>query len=394
MKKVLGLVLGVCSMWWGTAHAQQIPTLEIFYGAECPHCHEEMQWLDVFQKGYPDLVVKKYEVWHDAANRKMWEQRLADLGEKVQGVPTNILDGDTVLVGFERTKLQAAIKEKYGIPTADCTCSGDEKNETCTCGCAAHADDAICDVPTWERFLKFPWPVMSLVLGLVDGFNPCAMWTLFVLLGFLLGMEDKKRRWLIGGVFIGSSAILYFAALLTYLLGFSQISMLVASSAMGWVFRAVGVLAVATGAQVIWSARRAKIECSVRDAKSRAKFSQKMQAVLDNKNVWLVLLGVTGLAFSVNAVELLCSFAIPTTFTATLVSLKLSSLGKLSALLLYDFTYMLDDILVFLIAMWTMSLKVFSPKIVQWSHSIGGALLLLIGAALLFNPAFLTQILG
>lgn len=391
MNKVLGLVLGAVALFGGMTQAQQVPTLELFYGAECPHCHEEMEWLEVVREGYPDLVVEKYEVWHDATNRKLWQSRMAELDEKAQGVPTNIIGGDTVVVGFERGKIQRILEEKYGIPSdANCSCTGEIEN--CSCGCDQHEE--ICSVPTWERFLKFPWPVMSLVLGLVDGFNPCAMWSLFILLGFLLGMEDKKRRWLIGGVFIASSGILYFGALLTYLLGFSEISAMVAGSAMSWVFRAVGTLAVVTGARVIWAARRAQIECSVRDAGSRAKFSKKMHKILGKKNVWLVLVGVTGLAFSVNAVELLCSFAIPTTFTATLVSLKLPFWQQLVALGLYDLMYILDDLLVFVIAMWTLSLKIFSPKLVQWSHAVGGVLLLLIGAALLLDPQFLTQILG
>ena len=235
---------------------------------------------------------------------------------------------------------------------------------------------------------------MSLVLGLIDGFNPCAMWSLFILLGFLLSLESRRKRFLIGGVFIGMSGVVYFAALLTYLLGFSQISVFVAGNVMQWIFRAVGALAVGTGLSVLWSVRKAKIECTVRDAKSRANFSKRLQEILERKNLWLVLLGVTGLALSVNAVELLCSFAIPTTFTASLISANLGWWEQISALLIYDFAYMLDDILVFFVAMWTLSLKIFSQKLVQVSHLAGGLLLLLLGAFLIWNPALVSQILG
>ena len=167
-----------------------------------------------------------------------------------------------------------------------------------------------------------------------------------------------------------------------------------ATSTMGWVFRGVGIMALTTGAHTLWRARRAQVECTVRDATDRKKFSERMSTILEKKSLWLVLLGVTGLAFSVNSVELLCSFAIPTTFTATIVSMKLPLWQQLSALGIYDIAYMFDDILVFTIAMWTLSLKIFSPKIMQWSHVIGGLLLLLIGGALAINPSLLSLLVN
>ncbi len=379
MKKVLLLVFGTLLCISG-ASAQQMPVLDLFYGAECPHCHEEMEWLEQVTKYHSELKVNKYEVWHNTANRFLMQQRLRELGIKPTGVPINII-GDSVVVGFKRQEILNTIGAVYGL-NCDLSCTTEE------------AEKLIEGTPDWEKWLQSSWPIMALALGLADGFNPCAMWSLFVLLGFLLGLDSKKRRWLIGGVFIASSGILYFAALLTYLFGFKKISALVATSTMDWVFRGVGILALCTGAHTLWVARRAQIECTVRDATSRRKFSERMTTILEKKSIWLVLLGVTGLAFSVNSVELLCSFAIPTTFTATLVSLKLPMWQQLSALGLYDMAYMFDDLLVFIIAMWTLSLKVFSPKIIQWSHVAGGILLLLIGGALALDPSILNQLLG
>lgn len=379
MKKVLFAVFGTI-LCFGVAQAQQMPVLELFYGAECPHCHEEMEWLEDVQEKHTELVVHKYEVWHNVENQLLMKKRLQELNTAALGVPINII-GDAVIMGFKRQAILDQLRDTYLL---DC-------DNSCT---TEEAADLLEGTPKWEKWLQSSWPIMALALGLADGFNPCAMWSLFVLLGFLLGLDSKKRRWLIGGVFIASSGILYFAALLTYLFGFGEIAALMATSTMDWVFRGVGLMALATGAHTLWIARRAQIECTVRDASSRKKFSERMTSILEKKSLWLVLLGVTGLAFSVNSVELLCSFAIPTTFTATIVSLDLPMWKQLSALGLYDLAYIFDDLLVFMIAMWTLSLKVFSPKIVQWSHFIGGILLLLIGGALLLDPSLLNQLLG
>ena len=357
--------------------AQQLPVLEFFHGEECPHCHEEREWFPTLKQMYPSLEIRQFEVLHNAKNRDIWEQRMADFDMEPTAVPTNIFE-DEVLVGFNKDKLLNIFREKLGPPKQVQETSEKEEIE---------------DPDFWKKYLSYSWPLMSFVLGLIDGFNPCAMWTLMILLGFLLTMDDRKKMWLIGGVFIGSSGIIYFSALLAYLLGFSEISnWLAMSSFMDWAYRAIGILAVGTGLLSLWSSRKATIECDIRDANSKKKFHMKMSAVLERENFIMVLIGIIGLAFSVNAIELLCSFAIPTTFTATLISLGTSFFENIIALIIYTIAYMLDDMIVFCIAMWTLSLTVFSPKIVRWSHFFGGIFLLLLGGLLLFNPSFLTSL--
>ena len=243
----------------------------------------------------------------------------------------------------------------------------------------------------WVGSLDYAWPLMSFILGLVDGFNPCAMWTLFILLGFLLSMKDKSKQWLIGGVFIGTSGLIYLAALLTYLYGFKEVTGLIASSSMQWVFTAIGLISIITGIITFNNARDKGIDCDVRDASSKKKFHEQLTRILGREKLSLILVGVTILAFSVNAFELLCSFAIPTIFTSTIISLELSTWQELSALIIYDIAYVLDDLIVFTIAIKTLSLKVFSPKLVQVSNLIGAVILILIGLLLLFDSEVLVS---
>lgn len=373
MRKIIFFIASLF-FWPALVAAQQLPVLEFFYGAECQHCHEEKKWFPELQKLYPSLDIQQFEVWHNEKNRNLWAQRMAVFNLEPSAVPTNIFD-DEVVVGFNKAKLLTIFRVKLGPPKVEIKESPKE------------------EIDSWKKYLTYSWPVMSFVLGLIDGFNPCAMWTLMILIGFLLTMDDRKKMWLIGGVFIGSSGIIYFSALLAYLLGFSEISNWLASSAfMDIAFRAIGLLAIGTGALSLWASRKAKIECEVRDVDSKKRFHMKMSAVLERENFIMVLIGITGLAFSVNAIELLCSFAIPTTFTATLISLGTSFFENIIALILYTLAYMLDDIIIFCIAMWTLSLTVFSPKIVRYSHFIGGLILVLLGGVLLVNPAFLNTL--
>jgi hypothetical protein len=375
MKKiVLGLALLV-GMWGGTTLAQQIPTMEFFYGAECPHCHDEMKWFPELKKMHPDLEIQKFEVWHDKANKVIFDSQMKKLGQRAGGVPTNII-GTDLIVGFDPDAILTALKKNYGPPAVESNNLPKGENKA------------------WKKYLEYSWPAMSVMLGLLDGFNPCAMWTLLILIGFLLTMESKKKRWMVGGIFVLSSAIIYFAALLAYLLGFAEISALVTGPVMDWIFRIVGVLAVGTGALAFKNAFKKGIDCEVRDMASKKRFRDRLSAILEHEKIVFVLVGVIGLAFSVNAIELLCSFAIPTAFTATLVSLDMGLAKQLLAISLYDLAYIFDDVLVLTIALLTMSLKILSPKLVQVSHFIGGILLLILGGFLIYDPSVLASFIG
>jgi hypothetical protein len=326
-----------------------------------------MKWLESVQEKLPNLKIQKFEVWHNSDNKNRWQRRMIELKHEIQGVPTNIIN-DQVIVGFDQTAIEQALGLAITTP--------------------AHEKKS----PRWERYLDWSWPVMSFVLGLIDGFNPCAMWTLFMLISLLLVIDDTRKRWLIGGVFLATSGIIYGAALLAYLFGFQSITAIVATSMLQWVFRLVGLVAVIIGSITLRNAKKSGIDCTIRDAGSKRQFHQQLTNILERKNFGLVLAGIAGLAISVNAVELLCSFAIPTAFTATLIALDLSLLEKLTGVLLYDLAYMLDDLIVFTIAMKTLSLKVFSPKITQVMQFAGGIILLLLGAVLLLKPALLTTL--
>ncbi len=121
MKKTLLSLLFVISLSFiSITKAQKIPTLDLFHGAECPHCHKEMKWLPTLQKAYPDLVINKYEVWHSVENQKRMKDRLKELGQSSTAVPTNII-GEDVIVGFNPRGIMAAMEKYYGPPAVAIT---------------------------------------------------------------------------------------------------------------------------------------------------------------------------------------------------------------------------------------------------------------------------------
>lgn len=103
----------------------------------------------------------------------------------------------------------------------------------------------------------------------------------------------------------------------------------------------------------------------------------------------MAILGVMGLAISVNLVELACSAGLPLVFTELLALNETTSMMKFLYTLVYIFFFLIDDLVVFCIAMFTMKVTGISTKYNKYSHLLGGIIMVLIGILLIFKPEWL-----
>jgi len=116
MKKLLfTLLLTLGLLGINDIQAQQATNLEFYYGAECPHCHEEIKWFSELEKMYPDIQIQQFEVWHNSQNKALWNKRMRDLGATPAGVPTNII-GNEIMVGFNAPAILALLEKHFGPP--------------------------------------------------------------------------------------------------------------------------------------------------------------------------------------------------------------------------------------------------------------------------------------
>ena len=64
---------------------------------------------------------------------------------------------------------------------------------------------------------EYSLPALAVVLGVVDGFNPCALWVLLYLISLVMTLKDRKRIRLIVGSFVLASGVLYFLFMTAWL---------------------------------------------------------------------------------------------------------------------------------------------------------------------------------
>ena len=129
--------------------------------------------------------------------------------------------------------------------------------------------------------------------------------------------------------------------------------------------------------------------CEVVDDKQRKKMSKRIKAITNEKTFLLSVFGIIGLAVSVNLVELLCSAGLPIIFTQVLALNGVSVIQTVGYLLLYVLFFLIDDLVVFFVAMKTLELTGFSTKYSKFSGLIGGAVMVILGILMIFRPEWL-----
>ncbi|MDD4644098.1 MAG: hypothetical protein PHW90_03650, partial [Bacilli bacterium] len=246
--------------------------------------------------------------------------------------------------------------------------------------------DYIIDIPIIGpvEAKKISLPIISVVLGTLDGFNPCAMWVLLFLISVLMGMKDRKRMWILGLCFLFTSAIIYLAFMLAWL------NLVTFIGALWWVKLLIALAALIGGYLNLKSFIKNKDDgCEVIASDKRKKTFSKIKDLASEKSFLLSILGIITLAVSVNFIELTCSAGLPVIFTNVLALNNLSLIEYSFYIFLYIFFFLLDDLIVFFIAMISFKLTGISTKYGKYSHLIGGVLMILIGILMLFKPEWL-----
>ena len=349
-------------------------TLDVhfFYLPSCPHCKEQMPYNQQIAQEYPQAKWTYHDT-SDPAQLELLDGMLAALGKKHEGVPTTIING-TVIVGFDKAATPQKLRDALSANGA-----GKNGNETAP-------QKRTITLPFIGAMNPYDYslPALSITLGLIDGFNPCAMWVLVYLISITLTLNDKKKFLLIVGTFLFASGALYFLIMAAWLNAFLFV---------GYVRPVmIGVGAIAlywgiTSLRELWKNKGA-VACKVDNPGDKKKLSGEIEALLSSPLSIATFAGLVMLAFTINSIEFVCSSAIPAVFTQVLSLSNISVLEHYFYIFLYVLMYMADDIIVFALAYFAVG-GTLGNRIASWGNAIGAVILIALGVVLLFAPHLL-----
>ena len=340
----------------------------LFYSKICPHCQKEEKYFETLKEKYQDKInIYTYEVTENKTNNEIMKSLKKELKENSQGVPFTIIGSKTFL-GYDESlneRIENTIESYL-----------DENTKT----------DNTYTIPILGKIEAKNASIIliAIILGFIDGFNPCAMWILLLLINMCLSIKDKKKMLIVCLTFIITSGIIYFLSML-------GIGFILDLTTISYIRNIIAILAIILGIYNLYTylKTRKQTGCHVVKKEKRKTIITKINNILNNKNTLLMFGGTIILATSVSLVEMACSLGFPTIFLELLSINNIHSFLKVTYLLIYILFYLIDDIVVFFLSIKAFETKGISTKYNKYVHLIGGLIMILMGVLLIFKPEWI-----
>ena len=341
--------------------------LVLFWGDGCPHCEAERNWLEEAQEEFPQLEVTQHEVWYDEANRDLLMETADRMGFEVSGVPTTII-GDAHWVGFSdsvRAQMEAVIAEGGGVggPAA---------------GGASSLDVPLVGAVSLEdRSLV----LSTLLIGFVDGVNPCSLWVISVLLAIVVRSGSRRRVLAIGSVFLLVTAGMY----AVYMVGIYS-----AMSVVGHLGAIQLVIAVVAGVFGVVSVKdyfafKRGLSFTIRDS-SKPGIYHRMRAAAGQHDLLPALAATVTLAVGVSLLETPCTAGFPVLWTGLLAANDVQAVEASMLFLVYMLPFLVDELIVFGIAVVTLRATKMQERHGRLLKLVAGTTMLALAGTMLVRP--------
>lgn len=413
------VVTGLLFLWFTSGAVQAAPTVQntqpvaiyFFWGDGCPHCAQAEPFLAALAERYPNVEIRAYEVWYVEENQALFQQMAAAYGFEPSAVPT-IFIGDRHWVGYA-----AQIAPEIEAAVATCAANGCRDAglgiipglptplptalpaQAVASGVGAAPAVATVTTPAKTDQLTVPWlgtidlaaqslAVSTALIALVDGFNPCSLWVLSMLLALTLNTGSRRKVLLVGLVFLSITALVYMAFITGLFTMFSVISYV------GWIQGVVALVAIFFALVNIkdyfWY--KAGISFTIADEQKPGIY-RRLRGVLAAGDSTGGLIGATVvLAAGVSLVEFSCTAGFPVLWTNLLISQQVTTATFVALLLLYMLIYQLDELAIFLVAVVTLKGSKLEEKQGRILKLIGGMLMFTLAVVMLINPAWMNQL--
>ena len=358
---------------------------EVFVREGCGRCTRAKAWLAGVRERYPGLEIALCDLTHDPGARALLAELVRVHKVAAASVPVFHFGG-RLEVGFDRAETTGRRLEAiFDGWTCPCPAKVDGSDDDAFAVASDRAETAI-DLPFLGRVdpATLGMPMFTVAVGLVDGFNPCAMWVLLLLLSILVNLNDRWKILAIAGTFVFVSGAAYFAFMAAWLNVFEWIGYLrPVQVALGLVAITIGTIHVKD-----FFAFKQGPSLSIPDA-AKPGIYDRIRRIVNAENLPAAIAGAFVLAVLVNVVELLCTAGLPALYTSILSQQGYGMAGRYGYLLLYILAYMFDDAIMVTGVVWSLSRFKLQETGGRWLKLVSGSVILLLGLVMLFRPEWL-----
>ena len=358
--------------------------LYFFWSETCPHCLKAHPFVEAIPAERPWVIVHSLEVSRQRDNTRRFIALAESLGQTAEAVPTLIACG-AMETGWENAaSTGAALVQRL---------------DQCRWQAQQGLIPGAIPIPKAVQTVRVPLfgevtadqvslPVFTLALAGLDAFNPCAFFVLLFLLSLLAHQKDRQRMALIGGIFVFTSGLMYFAFMAAWLSVFQLLG------ALAWITLAAGLLAVVVGLINIkdFFAFERGFTLSIPESR-KPDIYRRARAILNAENLPTMLGATILLAIVANFYELLCTAGFPMVYTRLLTLSDLSPGARYAYLAFYNVIYVAPLALIVFAFVCTLGAHKLSEREGRLLKLLSGIMMLELGLLLAIAPALLNNLL-
>lgn len=360
-------------------------TVTLFWGMGCHHCEREKAFLEDLKKRYPLMDVRELEIWQNKKNADLY-RKILNSAEINQAAVPGTLVGTLFFTGFDSHTGDA-------IEEAVVRCLRKGCPDIITQGGTAMVIEAKERGPFFLPLIgtvdpaKVSLPFFTLVIAALDSINPCAFFVLLFLLSLLVHARSRKRMYLVGGIFVFFSGIIYFIFMAAWLSVFRVIGSITAVTLAG------GLTAFFIGIINIkdFFIFGKGVSLSIPE-KAKPRLFKRMRGLVQVESLSSLVVGTVMLAVAANTYEVLCTAGFPMVYTRVLTLQKMSAFQYYQYLMLYNLIYVVPLILIVVVITLTLGARKLTPWQGRKLKLLSGFMMSALGVILIVNPALLGNV--
>lgn len=381
MKRFIYFLIGLCvfsvvSLAPYLVRAQEKVEINFFYSVTCPHCAKEKVFLEVLKQQYPEIEINSFEF-----SAKENQEKISEFYTKY-----NISSNEKGLVPI------TFIKDRYFLGFSEQTTGRQIENYVSNLikGETPEQIEGQNNSPSTTKVdkVKLPFlneiqlssyslPALAVILGFFDGFNVCSLGALILILGIVLAFGSRAKTLIFGLAFILTTAVVYGMLIFVWHKIFLSLAPYISSMEI-----VIGLLALLGGIYFIWQFIKTKRDGLACESQGLVqKISIKLTKIISNTtNLIYILAAIVLFAAVVTMIEFPCSAVLPVIYAGIISEAGLSTFNSFLYIALFLFFYMLDEVIIFLIAFFTFKIWIASPRFSLWLNLSASIVLLILGS--------------
>jgi cytochrome c biogenesis protein CcdA/glutaredoxin len=360
----------------------------VFKSATCPHCQAQRPWMEALDRAAPEFEAEFFEIVATREHHDML-RRMAAAHDVTPGSVPMAFIGGRVWVGDSpqiRNEIEDHVARciEQACPDSLALSMPDAEQDQAESKAAS-----VINIPLLGTVdLSYqPLLLSTAIIAFVDGFNPCSLWLLSILIALVLHSGSRKRVMIVGLTFLTITAAIYGM----FMVG--VFSVLAYASFLPWMYWIVAGFALVFGLVNVkdYFYFKKGLSFTISD-KHKPGIFRNFRELMTNGKSPLALAGATAvMASGIALIELPCTAGFPVIWSGLVSSHEVGAWGFAMLLAVYLVIYLLDELIVFGVAVVKLRIDRFEERHARILKLIGGVVMVALAIVLITEPEIMSN---